>query len=226
MCGVAAFMAAICIWSLYDGFVAWPNKNSEFERTRPALQGTNLMARAWIAKTGENGRSPLDLIFSQQGLKTPSKLVKKIDEHKMADNLPQDLSREERERERVALAHIFSEPLYSSDDLQGQVVMAAIAALVAGWILLLVTPRISKVFVADQNGLHGSGFGGISLKYADIESMDWKLWDKKGIVRVKINNGALFILDGWHYKGIGEIVKTIVEHRPDLVGATCMSSAD
>ena len=26
MCGVAAFMLAICLWSLYDGFVAWPEK--------------------------------------------------------------------------------------------------------------------------------------------------------------------------------------------------------
>ena len=216
MCGVAAFMAAICIWSLYDGFVAWPNKNSEFERVRPALQATNLVARAWIAKTGENGETPLDLIFAEEGLKTPSKLIKKIDEYKMADNLPQELIKQGREREREALKHIFSEPLYSPGDLQGQVVMAVITALVAGWILLSVLPRIKKVFVADDKGLHGSGFGDNPLKYADIESMDWKLWDKKGIVRVTFKGGAQIALDGWHYKGISEIVDAIVEQRPEL----------
>ncbi len=216
MCGVSAFMVAICIWSLYDGFVAWPNKNSEFERVRPALQETNLVARAWIAKTGENGETPLGLVFAKEGMKTPSKLVRKIDEYKMADNLPQELIKQGRERERDALKHIFSEPLYSPGDLQGQVVMAVIAALAAGWILLSVLPRIPKVFVADEEGLHGSGFGEIPLEYADIESMDWKLWDKKGIVKVTVKGGVLYVLDGWHFNGVKEVVETIVEQRPDL----------
>lgn len=216
MCGVSAFMVAICIWSLYDGFVAWPNKNAEFEKVRPVLQSTNLVARAWISKIGENGETPLDLVFAKEGLKTPSKLVKKIDEYKMADNLPQELIKQGREREREALKHIFSEPLYSPGDLQGQVVMAVITALVAGWILLSVLPRVKKVFVADESGLYGSGFGDSPLKYDDIESMDWKLWEKKGIVRVTFKGGALITLDGWHHTGIKEVVETIVEQHPEL----------
>jgi threonylcarbamoyladenosine tRNA methylthiotransferase MtaB len=62
--------------------------------------------------------------------------------------------------------------------------------------------------VADEEGLHGSGFGEIPLEYADIESMDWKLWDKKGIVKVTVKGGVLYVLDGWHFNGVKEVVLT------------------
>ncbi|MFO7936316.1 MAG: hypothetical protein R6V06_01760 [Kiritimatiellia bacterium] len=216
MCGVAAFMLAICVWSLYDGFVAWPERNEEFERVRSVLQATNLTARAWLAKTGENGMTPLDEIFAAEGLETPSKLVRMIDEYKMADNLPPDMADSERARERKALAQIFAHPLYSEEDLTEQVVMAFITVSVAGWILLLVLIRLRKVYIADENALYGSGFGGVHIEYDDIDSIDWKLWDKKGIVKLKFKNGKSCTLDAWHYNGIKDVVDAVIVQRPDL----------
>lgn len=216
MVGVAAFMLAICIWSLYDGFVAWPEKNREFERVRPTLLSTNLSAKAWLAKTGAEGESPLDLVFAEAKLKKPARLVKKIDEYKMADNLPQELLAQGREREKEALKHIFENPLYGPGDLQGQLVMAVITTLVALWVVLSFLPKLKKCYVADDSTLHGSGFGGEPIKYSDIESMDWKLWDKKGIVKVTVKGGSQYVLDGWHFKGIKGIVDRIIEQRPDL----------
>ena len=94
--------------------------------------------------------------------------------------------------------------------------MAIITALVAGWILFSVIPRINKVFVADENDLHGSGFGNDIIEYDDIKSIDWKLWDKKGIVKLILENNTSCTLDSWHFKGIKGVVETIVEKRPDL----------
>jgi hypothetical protein len=216
MVGVAAFMLGISIWSIYDGFVAWPEKNREFEAVRPMLLSTNLSAKAWLAKTGAEGQSPLDLVFAEAKLKKPSKLVKKIDEYKMADNLPQELLAQGREREKEALKHIFENPLYGPGDLQGQLVMAVITALVALWVALSFIPKLSRRFIADESGLHGSGFGGELIKYSDIDSMDWKLWDKKGIIKVTVRGGAQHTLDGWHFNGIKGIVDLIIEQRPDL----------
>jgi len=216
MCGVSAFMVAICVWSLYDGYVAWPRKNTEFDQVRSSLQATNLTARAWLAKTGENGETPLSEFYSAKGLVAPPKLIRKIDEYKMADNLPGELVNQGREREKQALKHIFESPLYSPSDLQGQLVMAVITALVAGWILFLVIREIPKVYIAGETDLSGSGFGDNRFKYDDIQSMDWKLWDKKGIVKLLFKSGKSYTLDGWHFKGVKDVVETVVENRPDL----------
>ena len=216
MAGVTLLMLGICLWSLYDGFVAWPEKNRDFAMVRPSLLSTNLTAKSWLEKSGEDGATPLDLYFAAQSLKTPSKLVKKIDEAKMALNTPDNMVVQYRERERDSLKKIFEGNIYDKHALQGQFVMAGITALVALALLFSFTGKISRRFAADESGLNGSGFGGKTINYADIESIDWKQWDKKGIVKLSVKGGAVYTLDGWHFAGITEIVDEIVKQCPGL----------
>ena len=57
--GVGALMVGMCVWSLYDGLVAWPRCNREMERARPGLLATNLTAEVWLARDAA-ARSPID----------------------------------------------------------------------------------------------------------------------------------------------------------------------
>ncbi len=220
MSGVALFMAAVCVWALYDGHTAWPRWNLEYTRVRPALLATNLTARAWLAATGEERRTPLDAAFAAEDLKTPARLVRRISEIRSPENIDEKQLALYRERERKALRDIFEEPLYSHGDLQGQFVMAALAALASLLIGCAFGPRIRRVYRADDEGLCGSGFGAGVIRYEDIESMDWKLWDKKGIVKVFVRDGGRHALDCWHFSGMKSVVETIMKHRPDLAPRT------
>jgi len=216
MAGVTFLMLGISIWSLYDGFVAWPRKNQEFAVLRPALLATNLSARVWLARSGGEGRSELDRLFRSRDLKPPARLVKKIDEAKISTSLPENLMAQAREREREMLRKIFEGEVYGRHDLQGQFVMAALTALAALAVLFSFAGKISKGFVAGDSALTGSGFGGQTINYADIESIDWKLWDKKGIVKITVKGGALYTLDGWHFSGVTAVVDAIIGQRPEL----------
>ncbi|MDA3923498.1 MAG: hypothetical protein PF904_02220 [Kiritimatiellae bacterium] len=216
MAGVAFLMIAICVWSIYDGVVAWPQKNLEFAKVRQDLMSTNLTAKVWLVKTEVDGRSQLDLCFDKHALKTPSKLIKKIDEVKTPANLPSEMIEQYRMRERDSLKKIFEEDIYDKQALQGQFVMAAITALVALAVLFSFAGKIPKQFCADEAGLSGSGFGSEIINYADLESIDWKQWDKKGIVKLSVIGGAVYTLDAWHFVGISEVVDEIVKQRPSL----------
>jgi len=216
MAGVSFLMMAICVWSLYDGLVAWPQKNGDFVKVRPDLLSTNLTAKVWLAKTEVDGSSQLDLVFSRHGLKVPSKLIKKIDEVKTPVNVPAEVIAKYRERERESLQKIFEEDIYNQQALQGQFVMAGITALAALAVLFSFTGKLSKEFCADDAGLSGSGFGGDIINYADVVSIDWKQWDKKGIVKLSVKGEAVFTLDGWHFAGMSGVVDEIVRQRPDL----------
>ncbi len=216
MAGVTLLMLGICLWSLYDGIVAWPRKNQEFAGVRPALLATNLSARAWLSRSGGEGRTELELLFSSYNLKPPARLIKKIDEAKSAASVPESLMAQARERERETLKKTFEGEVYDRQDLQGQFVMAALTALAAVIILFSFAGKISKCYVADDIALSGSGFDGRTINYADIESIDWKQWNKKGIVKISVTGGALYTLDGWHFAGITPVVDKIVGQRPDL----------
>ena len=218
MSGVALFMLVICLWSLYDGFLAWPEKNQELDRVRPALLASNLTAKVWLAKSSADGLTPLDLCFAEQSLKTPSKLIKKIDEAKMPSSPSDDLIVQYRERERESLKKIFEGDVYDKHALHGQFVMAGVTALVALAVIFSFAGKLTKRFFADDSGVSSNSFGSGIINYDDIESIDWKQWDKKGIIKLFIKGGAVYTLDGWHFKGITEIVDEIVKHRPELKG--------
>ena len=216
--GVGALMVGMCVWSLYDGLVAWPGHNRNMERVRPALLATPLTAKAWLARGDDGGRSPLEAAFADKGLKPAAKLVKKLGELQVPDTA------EDRSAARAALAvrvtGVLQSPVYSEHDLQTQFVQAAVTLALGLWALCVVGWKARKRYRADEDGLGGSGFGGQSIAYGELSRIDWTKWDEKGIVALTLKSGARHTLDGWHFAGMTGIADEIRRHRPDLCPKT------
>ena len=215
MAGVGALMVGMSVWSLFDGKVAWPNKNAELERARPALLATNLTAEAWVARE-EGGASPLEEVFRKAGSAVPSKLVKKLGELRLPASSEEMASLREEQAKRVR--QLFEGAVYSQHDLQAQFVQAGVTLALGLWAFALVGFKVPRRYVADASGLSGSGVGD-PVPYADIQSADWAKWDDKGIVTLKLKSGSTLRLDGWHFAGMTGIVDEILRARPDLAAA-------
>ena len=46
--------------------------------------------------------------------------------------------------------------------------------------------------------------GGVKRRFADVKSVDWSKWEKKGIVKV---DGI--VLDAWHHTGVREVAEKL-----------------
>lgn len=212
MGAVGLLMLAVCVWSVYDGHVAWPRENAKLEAARPLLAETNRTAEAWL-EAAEDGSSPLDAVFAEQGTTPPKKLLRKLGQLQLPARVTEH--REEmRARLEQQVAELFVRPVYSEHDLMSQNYQA-IATGIAGLVLLFIPfSKRKKRYVSDEDGLHGTGFGG-DIPYSEIKSVDWRLWGKKGIVDLATPKGRIR-LDAWHFAGIKDIVADIVAKRPDL----------
>lgn len=213
MLGVGVLMFGMCVWSLYDGNVGWPRYNGSLERVRSTLLATNLTAEAWLEQD-DAGLAPIDAVFQSAGLKTPPKLVKKIGELKIPGKATDRVPLYEAQAKH--LRSLLEMPVYSAHDLQTQTVQAVITLFFGGLACLSVAVKSKRRFVADAGGLHGSGFGGKAIAFADIARIDWSKWDEKGIVRLTVKSGQTYTLDGWHFSGMPGLVEEIKRQRPDL----------
>jgi hypothetical protein len=211
--GVGAMMVIICLWSIYDGTTAYPRINSTLASVREELLATNLTVTAWLDRA-EDGKTPLDEVFAKQGAHTPSKLVKKIGELKLSKELANDTTA--REAQAKHLAELLKKPVYSNQELKTQFVQAGITLFLGFLAFGVVAFRSTRQYVADEQGLSGTGIGPQPLAYKDIEAIDWSKWKEKGIVRLTCANKNAITLDGWYYTGITQIVDEIIKHRPEL----------
>lgn len=213
MAGVGVMMVGMCVWSLYDGMAAWPRVNREMEAARPALLATNLTADAWLA-AGDSGRALIHEAFAAQGLKAPSKLIRKLGELKVPERAADRVALQAAQAPRVA--KLFEGPVYSGHDLQTQFVQAAVTAALGLLAFAAVGAKARRRFVADGRGLSGSGVGPAPVAYGEIERIDWGKWEEKGIAVLTLKGGARLRLDGWHFTGMTGVVEEIRGHRPDL----------
>ena len=211
--GVGLMMVGICVWSIYDGTKAWPEVNKQMDSARPALLGTNLTVTTWLERA-EDGKSPLALVFARSGHAVPSKLMRKMGELKLPENLANDTA--SREKQAKQLKVLFEKPVYSDQDLKTQWGQAGITLLFGLLAFGVVGMKATKRFCADEKGLSGSGIGEKPIAYTDIKAIDWSKWSGKGIVRLTCANKAIITLDAWHFSGITQIVEEIKAHRPEL----------
>ncbi len=213
MIGVGLLMLALSAWSVYDGAVKWPRVNLRVAEVRPVLLATNLTAEAWL-ETEAVGQHALQRVFAAAGSRVPGKLVRKLGELR--------IRRDETDVEtalsaqRQAVRKLFEQPLYASGDLSGQYVQAAVTFGLALAAFLAVAVKGKRRFIADDAGLHGSGFGGRDWSWSDLKSIDWLRWEEKGIVVLTFTTGLSVRCDGWHFSGMPDIVKVIEAQRPDL----------
>lgn len=63
----------------------------------------------------------------------------------------------------------------------------------------------------DDAQLCGSLTGGKPLAFADINGIDDRRWEKKGILVVYANDGRRFTLDTWHHSGAKELAEKILK---------------
>ena len=211
--GVGLMMVGICVWSIYDGTKAWPEANTHMDLARPALLGTNLTVTTWLERA-EDGKSPLALVFARSGHAVPSKLMRKMGELKLPENLANDTA--SREKQAKQLKVLFEKPVYSEQDLKTQWVQAGITLLFGLLAFAVVGIKATRKFCADAKGLSGSGIGAKPIAYTDIKTIDWSKWNNKGIVRLTCANKDVITLDGWYFSGITQIVEELKKNRPEL----------
>lgn len=213
LCGVGAMMVGICLWSIYDGSKAYPKVNTTLDSVREELLATNLTVTVWLDR-GEDDKTTLDHFFAKQGATAPSKLVKKMSELKLSKELANDTAA--REAQAKHLTALFKKPVYSKQEINTQFVQAGITLLLGLLAFGVVAFRAMRQYVADEQGLSGTGVGPNPLAYTDIVAADWSKWKEKGIVRLTCANKEKLTLDGWYYAGITQIVEELLKHRPEL----------
>lgn len=211
--GVGAVMCGLAAWSFHDGAVYWPRINHQMAAARPALMATNLTAEAWL-RADLPGDSPLHRTFTVHGARAPRKLLRKMGELRLPRNsadLEQALV-----AQRQAVQDLLDQPLYTAGDISGQYVQGVLALALGLSIFGVVAYRRRQIYLADDSGLYGSGFGGRARPWEELVAVDWTRWDAKGIFIVRFKNGESFKCDGWHFAGMENIADEIREARPDL----------
>jgi len=211
--GVGTLMVGMCVWSLYDGRVAWPRQNAVLDQVRPALLATNLTAEAWVTREGD-GQALIEGVFVAKGLKAPPKLIKKLVELKLPEQIPDNAAA--RDAQAKQIRKLFENPVYSEHDLTSQFIQAAVTLALGLLAFGSLARKVGKRFVANDQALGGSGFGGAVIAYGDIVRIDRSKWDEKGIVTLTLKSGQRYKLDGWHFAGMADVVAEIQKRRPDL----------
>lgn len=220
--GIGALMVALSIWSVYDGAVAWPGVNRRMEAVRPMLTATNLTAENWLREESPRA-SPLQLAFAAHGWRAPKKLVRKMVELQIPRN-PADIE-QALARQKQAVQRLLAGPVYAADDLRDQYIQAGITLLLALIACGIVAAKRGRRFVADEAGLHGSGFGGRDIAWSEVRMIDWTRWEEKGIVVLSLASGASVKCDSWHFSGMDGIVKVVEAQRPDLSRSSHVTSS-
>lgn len=212
---VGALLAALALWSVYDGAVAWPRANRQLASVRPFLAEYSAKAimtpEAWLSATDEAPDSfPLRDAFAKAGVPLTRKLVQELSEITHPEGNEPELRRARAER----ADELFSRDLYPAGKCQGQFVQAAVLAILALLAFNAVWSKRGTEYVVDENGLSGNGFGAAPVPWSDVKSVDWGRWESKGVIAVKAAGGRRFVLDGWHFKGIRDIAAVLEERYP------------
>ena len=214
ICGVGAVMLALAAWSVYDGAVAWPRANGDLAAVRETLvesSATGGMApELWLA-TNDGGSFPLKEVFEGAGRRLPRALVVSLGEI----TSPAGDGVEERRARAAAAAELFKREIYPDGKRRGQFVQAAVLAVLALLAFRAVWSKRGVEYVADDAGLSGSGFGGATIPWDDVKSVDWSRWREKGIVALTTARGVRHTLDGWHFRGVRDIAAEIARRHPE-----------
>ena len=80
--------------------------------------------------------------------------------------------------------------------------LAFIAALAIGCHLLKVR---NETLTWDDEKMTGSLTGGKDAFFKDVNNVDRRHWDKKGILVVFMNDGRKITLDAWHHPEVKEL---------------------
>ena len=212
MCGIGAIMLALSAWSVYDGAVAWPKVNAELVSVRDELVArcrAGVTPADWLSAADAESQSyRLQDVFASKGARPPRYLVQELG----AITQPVGDDADARAIRAAQAEELFRKPVYSDAKLKGQFIQAGVTLLLAALAFAAVLSKRRTVYVADESGLSGTGFGGTPIPWDAVASVDWAKWDEKGIIGLELKDGRRFKLDGWHYAGMRPIADVIRSH--------------
>lgn len=213
MCGIGAIMLALSAWSVYDGAVAWPKVNAELASVRDELVArcrAGVTPADWLSAADAESQSyRLQDVFASKGARPPRYLVQELG----AITQPVGDDAEARAIRAAQAEELFRKPVYSDAKLKGQFIQAGVTLLLAALAFAAVLSKRRTVYVADESGLSGTGFGGTPIPWDAVASVDWAKWDEKGIIGLELKDGRRFKLDGWHYVGMRPVADVIRSHQ-------------
>ena len=213
MCGIGAIMLALSAWSVYDGAVAWPKVNAELASVRDELVArcrAGVTPADWLSAADAESQSyRLQDVFASRGARPPRYLVQELG----AITQPVGDDAEARAIRAAQAEELFRKPVYSDAKLKGQFIQAGVTLLLAALAFAAVLSKRRTVYVADESGLSGTGFGGTPIPWDAVASVDWAKSDEKGIIGLELKDGRRFKLDGWHYAGMRPVADVIRSHQ-------------
>lgn len=220
ICGVGVVFFALSIWSLYDGFIAWPKANNDFAKIRPALMELckkGMPPELLLAPVKDEPESfLLQKIFETNGSKIPKYLVTELQGMVKSE----DKSKEAIKARIAQAQELFEKDVYSKSKITGQYIQAIITLVLSAFAFLSVFKKRNVEYILSDDGFSGSGFGNNVYKWEDVNSVDWGKWIEKGILSVTFKNSIKYTLDGWHFAGIRAFAIEINKHFPS--GLECV----
>ena len=211
MSGIGVLMLALSAWSVYDGAVAWPKVNAELAAVRDELVAgcAAFTPEQWLLSPEEDpGGYPLRKVFASHGFQVPKYLVQELG----AISVPPGDEPEARAARAAQAEELFRKPVYPDAKLKGQFVQAFVTLRLAVLAFAAVATKRRKVYVVDESGLSGTGFGPEPIPWEAVESADWSKWDEKGILVLRLKDGRRFKLDGWHFAGMRPVADVVRGH--------------
>jgi hypothetical protein len=209
MCGIGIIMLALSAWSIYDGAVAWPKVNNELASVRDELVAgcrAGITPEQWLSSPDADTTTyRLQIVFAAHGLRPPKYLVQELG----AIQSPPGDEPEARAARAAQAEDLFQKPVYSPAKLRGQFIQAAITLILAALAFAAVVSKRKTVYVVDDSGLSGTGFGNETIAWESVGSVDWSRWDEKGIVTIVLKDGRRFKLDGWHFAGMRPVAEVL-----------------
>lgn len=219
---VGAIMVGLAAWSVYDGAIAWPKENERLAEVRPALLegcANGVASEMWLSPLVKAGDDPesaerrpslLNQVYARKGWTPPSRLVQELS----SITQPVGDDSEARRLRAEQAARLFSEAVYSRQKLQSQYIQAAATLVLGALAFAAVLSKRKTVYVVDDDGLRGGGFGPETIPWSDVKSADWSKFNEKGILSIDLASGHRVKLDGWHFKGVRDIAAEVQKRFP------------
>lgn len=207
------------LWCVYDGVVAYPafNKEHEYEVYAELREKAEAEAAVDVQpdSTAYERRTAVNKVWEE---KYSRQFLNHLEgtswwaEYKSNAQTKEGAPKSEREA-----LHDLAKDYHSPSDIGAQYFMAAVCCPLGLGALAFVGINARRKFRADDEGLHG--FANKPIPYDAIESIDWSLWDRKGIARMTVavdGSQRTLKLDAWKFKGMGDILEAVEQKRPDL----------
>lgn len=110
----------------------------------------------------------------------------------------------------------FTEQLHTQKQraIDRQFQFAGLTGLAALIIALGVLRNKRRTLEWDDQTMCGTLTGGEPIAFSDVDRVDARAWEKKGILVVYTKDKRHFVLDAWHHTGVKELAAKLLPPTP------------